>query len=210
MTQTDAAGGSCAGKEASPLPPDVPARRAPGPSLRPALVVVGLALLVVLVFGIGAAFTNDATPKAPKSHAVKGTGLVAEPSAATLHPIEILGTPPADILDALVLPRHARKVSDTPWSGSTQYSGEMTFRLDASQASIVRFFRAELHARGWAVTNVGAAHDQPGATEVLAQRASTDGWFWEAGVVVHPTTFERAGTDLTRFSLDLYEVPDAT
>jgi hypothetical protein len=174
------------------------------------MIVVGLALLVVLVFGVGAALTENPSPKPPMSATVRGTGLVAEPASEALHPIEILGTPPADVLDALVLPRGATTLSDTPWSGSTQYSGAMSFRLAVSQAALVRFFRVELHAHGWSITDVGAAHDQPGATEVLAQRASTDGWFWEAGVVVSPTTFRKTGGDVTRFRLDLYEMPDAT
>lgn len=217
MAQADTVGGSPTPPRSSPAPagpshapPDGPARRAPGPSVRPALIVVGLAVLVVLVFGIGAALTDNTTPKPPKSGVVRGTGLLAEPASATLHPIEILGTPPADVLDALVLPKSAHVVSAVPWSGSTQYSGEISFRLDASQAALVSFFRTELHARGWTITSVGAAHDQPGATEVLAQRASTDGWFWEAGVVVMPTAFGHAGANQTRFELDLFEMPDVT
>ncbi len=187
-------------------------RRVPGPSVRPALVVVGIALLLVLVFGIGAALTSNPAPRAPRPTPVKGTGLVAEPATAALHPIELPGTPPGDILDALVVPEGVRRLSATPWSGSTQYDGKVTFRLDVPQATLVAFFRVELRARGWSIQSVGAAHAEKGATEVLAQRASTDGWFWEAGVVVFPTTF-RAGSahaDVTRFSLDLYEMPDAT
>ena len=174
------------------------------------MIVLGLALLVVLVFGIGAALTENATPKPPRSAAVRGTGLVAQPATAALRHIEILGTPPADIVDALVLPKGTQTVSHTPWSGSTQYSGSMSFRLAASQAAVVRFFSVELRARGWSGTKVGTARGEPGATEVLAQRASTDGWFWEAGVVVSPTTFNGTGSDVTRFRLDLFELPDAT
>ncbi len=193
-------------------PGELPARRTQGPSVRPAMVVVGLALLVVLVFGIGAALTNNPTPRPPRPAAVTGTGLVAEPSAATLRPIEILGTPPADVLDALVLPRGARVVSDSPWSGTTQYNGTMSFRLAASQAQVVAFFRTELRAHRWSPVSVGPAHGDREAIELLAQRASSDGWFWEAGVVVFPTTFGHrpASKDATRFSVDLYELPDAT
>ncbi|MGH8989255.1 MAG: hypothetical protein ACRDXC_11810 [Acidimicrobiales bacterium] len=210
MTRTDTACDSTGRTGSPPDPPGASVRRPPGPSVRPALIVVGLALLIVLVFAVGAALTHNATPKAPKPALLRGTGLVAEPAAATLHPIRILTTPPADILDALVLPQGARTVSATPWKGSTQYSGSMSFRLGATQATLVRFFHAELHAHGWSITDVGPAHDAPGATEVLGQHASTDGWFWETGVVVFPTSFGRSGTQTTRFRLELYEVPDAT
>ncbi len=203
-----AAGGPAAANQAAADPP----RRTAGPSLRPALIVVGLALFLVLLFGIGAALTSTPSSKpASRSH-VKGSHLVAVPAAAALRPIEILGTPPADVLDALVLPEGARKISVTRWSGSTQFSGKMSFRVRATQAALVGFFRTELHGAGWSNLSVGAARGTPGATEVLAQRASSDGWFWEAGFVVFPTTFGHGatGADVTRFSLDLYEVPDAT
>lgn len=215
MTQADTAGGTPvppAASQPAPAVDEPPPRRTPGPSVRPALAVVGIALFLILAFGIGAALTSNPTPKAPAPAPVKGTGLVAEPATATLHPIEILGTPPADVLDALVLPKGAHEVSVTKWSGSTQYDGKMSFRLAASQASLVDFFRAELRARKWSIVSVGPARGAPHATEVLAQRASTDGWFWEAGFVVYPTTFSTsaAHADVTRFGLDLYEMPDAT
>lgn len=211
MARADTVGDAASSSSSRPTS-DAPAYRTTGPSVRPALIVVGLALLVVLVFGIASALTTNPTPKPPRPSAVKGTGLVAEPAVATLRPIEILGTPPADVLDALVLPKGAHEVSVTKWSGSTQYDGKMSFRLAASQASLVDFFRAELRARKWSIVSVGPARGAPHATEVLAQRASTDGWFWEAGFVVYPTTFSTsaAHADVTRFGLDLYEMPDAT
>jgi hypothetical protein len=182
------------------------------PSIRPALVVVGVAVLIIVLFGVGAALTTTRSSTVPKAAPLAGTGLVAVPASAALRPIEILGTPPADVLDALVVPRGARRVSATPWSGETQYSAKVTFQLATSQAKIVGFFHTELRARGWSITNVGPARAEKGATEVLAQRASSDGWFWEAGVVVFPTTFPHAPAeaDVTRFSVDLYEMPDAT
>jgi len=195
----------------TPADPEPP-RRTPMPSIRPALVVVGVALLVVIVFGIGAALTTTPSPKVPRQAPLKGTGLVAMPAGAALHPIEILGTPPADVLDALVLPRGAQKVSESPWGGETQYSANMSFQLATSQAAIVDFFHTELRSRGWSIVNVGPARAEKGATEVLAQRASSDGWFWEAGVVVFPTAFRSTSShaDVTRFNIDLYEMPDAT
>lgn len=215
MSTPDASGGSptlSTGSAPGSPENEEPRRRTPGPSLRPALVVVGVALLLVLAFGIGAALTRNRTPKAPEAGAVKGTGLVGQPATLALRPIEIPGTPPADVLDALALPKGADKVSVTKWSGSTQYSGKMSFRAGASQAALVHFFRAELHARGWSIVDVGPARGEHDAMEVLAQRASTDGWYWEAGVVVFPTTFGHgaAAADVTQFTLEVYEMPDAT
>lgn len=203
-----------AGGTAVPTAPERPGgapapalERRPGPSLRPALVVVAIAAGLVILFGIGAALTGSSAPKPTPVGHVPRAPLAAEPAAAALKPIERLGTPPSDVLSALVVPRGASAVSSAPWSGSTQYNASMHFRLAASQAAVVSFYQSELKARGWGDFSTGAARGQQGATEVLAQRASTDGWYWEVGVVVAPTTFGSHG-DTTRFSVDLFEVPD--
>lgn len=226
---------SAASPEAGPGPPDAGAgtgspgdegtvpnppnrRRAAGPSVRPALVVVGIATGLVLLFGIGAALQGSSAPKAPPhpSH-VSGTALTAEPAASSLRPIEILGTPPDDVVGAVVVPKGATRTGSTPWDGSTQFSGTVDFELSATQTAVVDFYRSELKARGWSTPNVSAARSPKGATEVIAQRASADGWYWEIGVVVSPTTFSSrssvtsnagASTDLTKFTLELFEIPD--
>ena len=193
---------------AAPAPPSLRPRT---PSVKPALVVVGIAVGLIALFGVLAALTGGAgTPPAPSSSSapVKGATLASQPAAAALKPIVQLSTPPADVLGALVLPKGATTVSSSPWNGSTQYAAKMRFDVAASQASVLSFYKAELKSLGWSISSTGAAERQKGATEVLAQRASSDGWYWEIGVVVSPTTFG-SGTDTTPFTLDLYEVPDA-
>jgi hypothetical protein len=184
-------------------------RRRPGPSVKPALVVVGIAALLLLLFGIGSAVTGShgATPAPPGR--VAHSALPAEPARVALRPIERAGTPPPDVLSSLVVPKGAATSSATRWDGETQYSAKMAFRLGASQAAIVQFYRTELRARGWSIVSVGAAHDAPRSTEVLAQRASSDGWYWEVGAVVSPTTFgTSSNVESTSFSLELFEEPD--
>lgn len=187
--------------------------RARGPSLRPALVVLGVAFVLVLAFGVGSALTGSSSPSPGRPTTVHGIPLATSPGAGALRPIEVPGTPPADVLGSIVVPAGSSTVSSTPWDGLTQYSGTMRFSLRSSQAAVVAFFRKELLARGWSLLSVGAAHDQPGSTEVLAQRASTDGWYWDIGVVVSPSTFGSgagAAVETTGFTLELYEVPETT
>lgn len=193
----------------------VPRRpRAAVPSAKPALVIVGIAAGLVLLFGIGSVLSGSGSP-APAKRAgahVKGATLKAEGAVDALRPIERPGTPPSDVLRSIVVPKGSAAVSSKPWDGTTQFSGEMTFRLDTSQASVVSFYRAELSARGWSISSVGAAEGHAGSTEVLAQRASSDGWYWEIGVVVSPTSFSSTARatsdDVTRFRLDLFQEPD--
>jgi hypothetical protein len=192
----------------TPLPPP---RRSPG--LRPALLVVGLAGALVLGFGALAAVTGSSPgPPGPPSRPPKaaGSSLRAVPARAVLAPIEHPGTPPADILDALAVPAGAvvgthRNLN----TSSTQYDEQMGFSVDATEAAVVSFYKAELKAEGWHVFDVGAASGRPGSVEVLAQKGSSDGWYWEAGAVVSPTTFGRRGAgQTTDFTLRLFQESD--
>jgi len=178
--------------------------------VKPALVVVAIAAGLLLLFGIGSALTGNGRPPSGGPTHVRGTALAAGPGTRALRPIEDPGTPPSDVLGTLVVPRRAKVVSATRWDGATQYSARMGFRLSASQAAVVSFYRRELHGRGWSILSVGAAQGQPRATEVLAQRASADGWYWEVGVVVSPTVFAGGSAkENTPFTLELFEVPDS-
>jgi hypothetical protein len=81
--------------------------------------------------------------------------------------------------------------------------------------------------QGWSITNVGPADGSPGSIEVLGKLAGDDGWYWEQGVVIAPTTFPGSsgssasatsgasllpsgGGDTTNFVLRLYQVDDET
>lgn len=188
--------------------------RPSGPSLRPALVVVAIATGLLLLFGIGAILSGSTSPPPAKRLHVRGTSLAAEAAGPALAKIEEPGTPPSDVLGSLVVPKGSQEVAATPWNGETQFSGQVTFSLATSQAAVVDFFEAELKARGWTIFSTGAAPHDKRASEVLAQRESDDGWYWEAGVVATPTTFATSTTgsgsgDTTRFTLDLFEESDA-
>lgn len=209
--------------EAPTRPPTLaPLRRVP--RLRPAALVLGLAVLVLVLFGVAAVLTGGgggngrghgagSSAMVPaKPTPVKGTTLLAEPAAAALRPIRQAGTPPANIVDALAVPVGATLVGHTPSSAITLFDAQERFTVPGSQDGVIAFYRSELAAMKWHVDNVGPARGQADATEVLAQKAGSDGWYWEVGVVVSPTTFGPhsgpAGT--TPFVLRLFEVNDAT
>ena len=138
--------------------------------------------------------------------------LLAQPAAPALRPIRQAGTPPADIVDTLAVPVGATVVGHTPSTGITLFDAREHFTVPGAQQSVVAFYRTELAVMKWKVTDVGPAQRPANATEVLAQKAGSDGWYWEVGVVVSPTTFAPgAGTSgTTPFVLRLFEVNDAT
>jgi hypothetical protein len=188
-----------------------PVRRSPG--LRPAMIVLGIAAGILVLFGVLAAVSGQGTDKptaASGPASVKGTSLLAVPAARALKPIERPGTPPDNIVDALTLPQGsvAGTVKDDNTS-ATQYDEQMQFSVKASEATVVDFYKAQLKTDGWSTFSVGPATDLPGGVQVLAQKGGTDGWYWEVGAIVSPTTFApTSGTDSTRFTLRLFQEPD--
>jgi hypothetical protein len=209
METTEAASQPAAGAGDAQAPRP-PVRRTP--SMRPALVVLGLAVVILLLFGITAVVTgSDAPPKAPSSRpvAVAGTWLRAVPADTSLAPIVNAGSPPANIVDSLTVPQAAKALVPTNNAqGDGQYDQQMAYRVAASQAAVIAFYRSELSRSGWAIASDGAAYGETG-TEVLAKKGGTDGWEWEAGVVISPTTFGHGAQESTPFVLRLFQIPDA-
>jgi len=195
--------------QAPPLPP---VRRSPG--MKPALVVLAVALVVVLGFGLTAAFhgPSKTTPRSAAPTKVPGTPLLAVPAADMLKPIERPGSPPANIVNALTVPKGT--VATNHGSGGTSttgYDDTIDLRVPgATQAAVVAFYKAELNTDGWKRISVGPATNQPNVTQVLAQAAGDDGWYWEIGALVSPTVFGNGTTQATPFTIRLFQVPDAT
>src|ERR1700722_7927194 len=101
-------------KGGSPEPE--PRRPAPpgGVSMRPAMIVFGLAALILVVFvniGILSAQSPTSIRHSTTSVAVPGTALRAVRAAGLLSPIVAAGEPPANILNAVSVPAGSVRVS---------------------------------------------------------------------------------------------------
>jgi hypothetical protein len=181
--------------------------------MRPAMVVVVVAALIVaLFFAFGVSSSRTAAPaRGMVSHSVPGSALRSEPAAALLAPIAHPGQPPTNVIDAVVVPSGTTRTSyrgNSPLA--THYDAQVTFRSPANQAELITFFLAAMKLEGWQVFSHGPAAHDPNSIEVLGKIAGTDGYYWEMGVVVAPTTFgatDSAGqTDVT---IHLFQIPDA-
>jgi hypothetical protein len=212
--------------EASSSPPDeVPGDEVPGDEVReadfrrratsvsakgPALVVLGLAVLIVLVGTIGSALESGGAPVLTV-HQVRlpdGSVVHLTPATTALRSIVSAGQPPADILGNLAVPAGSRVVRTLNISqNASQYDESVDFSTDLSSQDVLSVFHVLLPKQGWSLsyTGSGAGH-QAQQTEVLAKHASGDGYYWEAGVVVSPTT--PAG--ITPYSVEVFEIPDDT
>jgi hypothetical protein len=190
---------------------DRPAQRSP---LRgPAVIVLGIAVVIVVVGLVGSAISssNSATAPASPVHQVTlsdGTSLLLTPATTALHSIVGQGQPPADILNNLAVPAGSRSTA-TINNDLTADAFDQTvdFATPLSNDEVVDAFKTLLPKLGWQVLFVGpGSRGDSSGTEVLAKRGGSDGYDWEVGVVVSPTTL--AGT--TPFSVEVFQLTDDT
>lgn len=182
--------------------------RPPGPPVRPAAMVLGLAVVLFVGGSVALGLSGSTAPQRPSTtvRTAPGSPLPAVPAAGPLSPIEVAGQPPTDIVAALAVPEGSTAVPGSAQNvGVETYDRVMAFTDAATQAHVVGFFRAELKADGWQQISTAPAESGAGV-EVLGQHGGSDGNTWEVGVVVHPTTFGPTGTaaGTTTFSLELY------
>ncbi len=192
-------------------------RRPPTPggfSMRPAMIVVGLAALILVLFvTIGIVSTQSPAPvtHSDAAVAVPGVSLRGAPAAGLLSPIVNAGEPPNNILNAVSVPAGSVRIAHQNNSaGAGQFDSQVVFRSDDSQAALLAFYAADMKLQGWQVFDRGAAANDPGALEVLGKLAGSDGYYWEMGATVNATTFSPGGPPrgVTHFTVRLFQVPD--
>lgn len=188
-------------------------RRPPGPSTGPALIVVGVAALVLILGGIGAALTSSGNARPPAVHSLPtaaGATIKATPGRAALGPIVRTGEPPDDILNVVALPEGTTtKAGSATDNGVGLYDHSLSFTVGVSEQRVIDFFRAELRALKWQVISQGPPPHGAAGYEIVGQHPSSDGYEWEIGVTIAPTTFgsgARTAVETTPFTLRLFAV----
>jgi hypothetical protein len=198
------------GSDTAPLRPPVRG----GVSMRPAMIVLGLALLIIVLF-VGLALATSSQPApvhtggSPLS--VSGSSLKAAPAAKALAPIIRLGQPPDNIVNAVDIPVGAVRISKQNNAGeSGQYDSQISLRSNASQGSLLAFYASDMKSQGWQIFDRGSASNDANAIEVLGKLAGTDGYYWEMGVTVQATSFGNGApaAGATTFSVRLLQEPD--
>jgi hypothetical protein len=174
----------------------------------PALIVLGIAVLIVVAGVIGSALQSSPAPSSPLGAvAIPGGAVVPlAPAKTAMRSIVHAGQPPADIMGNLAVPAGSRVVrSLNTDQGQTQFDRTVSFTTRLTTDQVSEVFRTLLPRLGWRVIYSGPATGQAGArTEVLAKKGSSDGFYWEVGAVVSPTTSAGA----TPFSVELFQLND--
>jgi hypothetical protein len=194
-------------------PPRPPAR--PRVSMRPAMIVPGIGLLILVLF-IGAEFLTgnpvQPTRTSTRAFSVPGSPLRAMPAVHDLEVITVSGQPPGNIINAVSVPEGAIRTSYQNNTDAAQgYDAQITLRADESEAALDNFYQKDMKKQGWQVISTGPADHVSGGLEVLGKKAGSDGFYWELGAVISPTSFGAGtpATGATSFSLVLVQEPDA-
>ena len=194
----------------------VPLRPPPraGFNLKMAMIVPGIGLLILVLF-IGAGFLTSnsvqQTKTSTSAFTVSGTSVRAVPAVQDLKVITVSGQPPGNILNTVSIPEGARRVTFANNTQSAQqYDAQISLKSDDSQAALETFYKSVMKKQGWQIFSTGPADHDPGAFDILGKKAGSDGFFWEMGAVISPTTFgagaPAGGT--TPFVVRLFQQPD--
>jgi len=185
-----------------------------GFSMRKAMIVPGIGVVILVAF-IAAGFltSNPIQSTNPSTHSfsVPGTPLRAQPAAHDLLAITRSGQPPGNIINAASVPVGATRTSfQNNSAGAQSYDAQITLSDDQSQTALENFYTKVLKKQGWQTFDTGPADNNPGALEVLAKKAGSDGFYWELGAVVSATTFgpDAPSAGKTSFTLELFQQPD--
>ena len=174
----------------------------------PALIVLGLAV-VILLGGVAAAALSSATNPVFTIRYVTladGTTVPLVPATTKLHAIVNNGEPPADIIGNLGI---AQESTVTGVINSDQHAAQFdrTVNLTSqlAQSQVTEAYRRMLTVAGWKLIYQGSAPQAvAGSDELLATHGSSDGFYWETGIVVSPTT----PTGSTPYSVEIFETTD--
>jgi len=174
----------------------------------PALVVLGLAAFLLIGGVVASAVSSGSNPSFAIRHVTltDGTNVDLAPAVTKLHAIVSNDEPPADIIGNLGVPVESTLTGIVNSDQHTaQFDRTAQLRSQLAQTQVIETYASLFRSTGWQVIYNGPApQGTPGSTEVLAKRGSGDGFYWETGVVVSPTT--PAGT--TPYSVEVFETPD--
>ncbi len=104
-----------------------------------------------------------------------------------LRSIATSGSVPADISSNLTVPAGTRVTGTKDLdSGGGQFDRSVYLQAPFSQSKVIDSYLNELPRLGWRVTSTSSVlgnNGQP-ADQILAQRGSSDGYYWEVGLTI--------------------------
>jgi len=114
-------------------------------------------------------------------------GLQSSSSGVLLSNCEQPGTPPSDVVGALILPSSTRAngAFHLPNSGAGDFDCYRSFITSATPGQLLGYYASQLGARGWNLFSQGASNGSP---QDLFQKAGSDTFYWIVGITITSTS----------------------
>ncbi len=161
-------------------------------------VVLGLFIALNSLFPAG----KQSLTVIPKIEPI--TGLHTNMVPAFTHYV-VNGIPPANIVNSVFVPLETTFAGEIYTGGqASSYDRRLRYTSPRAEGALYSYFHALVTSQGWKIFSVSAPTGSTGV-EILAQKAGDDGFYWEEGVVIHPTRFSSSNVQSTSFSVRLYQ-----
>ena len=149
-------------------------------------IVVGVAVLTLGIFLVINLVTSQRVTSTTTPVAIVG-GLALDPANLSLRACSQAGSPPGNIVPALVVPVHTLPAGAAIHAngGAGDYDCLRQLTSTASAGQILGFYRARLESQGWSLFSSGSSH---AIAQLLFQKAGSDTFYWVVGVTIDSRT----------------------
>ena len=188
------------------------------PKPGPALIVLGLAVLVTVGGGLLAlAGSGQSSKNSVILGKLKGEPLTGESANFIIAKIKQNQQPPTDVTSHIVIPEGSSIKSFQRSNQLSLYNANITISIPASPKQVEQFFKVELSHDGWSLPSVDAPSTGSGV-ELLSTIPSSDSFYWGIGIVIRKTTplispalaGSNQNSTETLAKITIYEINDAS
>ncbi len=168
-------------------------------SIWPAAGVLIFAVVVLVVFMIINLVSDQGVTTTPTTLPVVVGGLAKAPSSAALDYCKSSSEIPSNINDVFLVPVGTQGESggNIPNAGAGDFDCVQPLVTDTNGASLLKFYKSQLEARGWGLFSQGSSSGSP---QSLFQKAGNDGFYWVVGITV-----TKSASDLVHWTFRIYQ-----
>jgi hypothetical protein len=168
-------------------------------SIWPAAGVLIFAVFVLATFMIINLISDQGVTKPHTTIPTVVGGLAKAPSAAVLHYCTSVSEIPSNINDVFIVPvgTTVNTGGNIPNAGAGDFDCYQPLTTTANSASLLKFYKTQLEARGWGLFSQGASTGSP---QSLFQKAGNDGFYWVVGITVN-----KSSAHLSHWTFRIYQ-----
>ena len=152
-------------------------------SIWPAAGVLIFAVVVLAVFMVINLISDQGVSTTATTVPVVVGGLQLSPSSTVLKFCTSASEIPTNIHDVFIVPKGTTNTSrgNIPNAGAGDFDCYQPLVTSANSASLLKFYKSQLEARGWSLFSQGSSSGSP---QSLFQKAGNDGFYWVVGITV--------------------------